>query len=65
MLQGFLVGGLGKVVAELGVELAVVGGGVGVDGFGNFFQGLQMRGGIALVESSVGDGFEPTLEEVL
>lgn len=65
MLQGFLVGGLGEVVAELGVEFAVVRLAVGLDGFGNFLEGREVGGGVAVAERVVGDDDEALLEEGL
>jgi hypothetical protein len=65
VVEGFLVGGLGQVVAELGVELVAVGGGVGLDGFGNFLQGGEVGGGITVAERMVGDDAEALLKEGL
>lgn len=65
LLQGFLVGGLGEVVAELGVEVAVVSFGVSLDGFGNFLERGEMGGGVAVAESVIGDDVEALLEEGL
>jgi hypothetical protein len=65
VVEGFLVGGLGEVVAELGVELAAVGGGVGLDRFGNFLQGGEVGGGIAVAERVVGNDAEALVKEGL
>jgi hypothetical protein len=65
VVEGFLVGGLGEVVAELGIELAMVGCGVGLDGFGNLLEGGEVGGGVAVAERVVGDDTEAALEEGL
>jgi hypothetical protein len=63
VIEGFLVGGLGEVVAELGVELAMVGCRVRLDGLGNLLQGGEVGGGIAIAERVVRDDVESLLEE--
>lgn len=65
MVEGFLIGEIREVVAELAIEGFGVSAGVRLDFFGNLLERLEMRCGIAVSESVIRDDIEALPQELL
>jgi len=63
VFEGFLVGRVGEVVAQLSIEFSEMYRGVCLEIFRYFFQRLKMGGGVVIAEGMIGDDGKALLEE--